>query len=273
MIDIDPGQTAAAREEFKLREEHLPAINSMTEYPSIPTYHALGPRGALLEERVAFGGAGTPVVLTEKVDGANARIIALPDGSYLIGSRKELLYAEGDIVANPAQGIVSTLRPVADRLSATAQWTDSIVVYYFEVYGGKVGKAAKEYTRNEQYGYRLFDIVQIGYYANYLTWPKADLASWRDNGGQEFYHEGSLTSEASALGVELTPRLAVLDAADLPSTVEEMGDFLAVRIPVTGVPIGGSKPGRAEGLVLRTLDRSIVAKARFGDYARTGGKR
>jgi hypothetical protein len=29
------------------------------------------------------------------------------------------------------------------------------------------------------------------------------------------------------------------------------------------------KPGRAEGLVLRTSDRAVIAKAKFQDYERT----
>ncbi len=73
----------------------------MTKYPSIPTYHALDPRnGGLLDETVPFTGT---VLATEKVDGTNARIVQLPDGGYLLGSREELLYAKGDLIGNPSQ--------------------------------------------------------------------------------------------------------------------------------------------------------------------------
>ncbi|MFI7515873.1 hypothetical protein ACIBVK_20520 [Micromonospora echinofusca] len=61
-----------------------------------------------------------PVTLTEKVDGTNARIVGLPGGAYLIGSREELLYARGDLIGNPALGIVDALRDVAERLSVAA---------------------------------------------------------------------------------------------------------------------------------------------------------
>jgi len=54
------------------------------------------------------------VLVTEKVDGCNGRIIILPDG-YLIGSREELLHASGDLIFNSDCGIVETLRPVADK--------------------------------------------------------------------------------------------------------------------------------------------------------------
>lgn len=71
----------------------------------------------MLEECIEFNG---PVTLTEKVDGTNSRIIVLPDGSYLIGSREELLYARGDLIGNPALGIVDALRDVAENLRTTA---------------------------------------------------------------------------------------------------------------------------------------------------------
>jgi hypothetical protein len=77
----------------------------MTKYPSIPTYHTLGEKGTLLEETVSFEGE---VILTEKVDGTNARIILLPDGSFILGSREELLYASLDEGAmGRAEGIVA----------------------------------------------------------------------------------------------------------------------------------------------------------------------
>jgi ATP-dependent RNA circularization protein (DNA/RNA ligase family) len=53
----------------------------MTKYPSIPTYHTLGDKGILLEETISFD---SEVILTEKVDGTNSRIILLPDGTFVI---------------------------------------------------------------------------------------------------------------------------------------------------------------------------------------------
>ncbi|MBW4637687.1 MAG: hypothetical protein KME05_05520 [Gloeocapsa sp. UFS-A4-WI-NPMV-4B04] len=54
----------------------------MTKYPSIPTYHPLGNKGVLLEEAVSFEGE---VVLTEKIDATNSRIILLPNGNFVLG--------------------------------------------------------------------------------------------------------------------------------------------------------------------------------------------
>lgn len=113
---------------FNVRTTNLKAINSMTKYPSIPTYHNLDPRdGGLLDETVPFTG---PVIGTEKIDGTNSRIILLPDGTYLLGSREELLYAQGDLIGNPALGIIDALRPIADNLANTEN--GQIVVHYLE---------------------------------------------------------------------------------------------------------------------------------------------
>jgi hypothetical protein len=91
-----------------LRSVDLTALNSLTKYPSIPTHHELDPKnGGLLESATAFVGS---VIGTEKVDGTNGRIIVLPDGNWIIGSREELLHARGDVIANPALGIATALK-------------------------------------------------------------------------------------------------------------------------------------------------------------------
>ncbi|MEU4425522.1 hypothetical protein AB0F81_33285 [Actinoplanes sp. NPDC024001] len=74
---------------------------------------------------------------------------------------------------------------------------------------------------------------------------------------------------AAKTGLELTPRLFTVDAAELPAGVAQMSRFLADRLPNTLVALDDTGHGRAEGVVLRTEDRSVIAKARFQDYART----
>ena len=116
------------------RELDLAKLNSATKYPSIPTYHALGEKGALLDETVDFD--GQPLIATEKVDGINSRIILMPDGCYLIGSREELLHARGDLIHNPALGIVETLKQTAERMvELVSTPADTITVVYLETYG------------------------------------------------------------------------------------------------------------------------------------------
>lgn len=92
----------------------LKKLNSLTKYPSIPTYHALGERGKL-SETIQVNFANQFIIGTEKIDGTNARIICFSDG-YVIGSREELLYAKGDLIGNPAMGIVEALKPLAELI-------------------------------------------------------------------------------------------------------------------------------------------------------------
>ncbi|NUT04037.1 MAG: hypothetical protein HOV76_11200 [Hamadaea sp.] len=237
----------------------------MTKYPSIPTYHSLDPRnGRLLDEAVRFASV---VVGTEKVDGTNSRIILLPDGTYLLGSREELLYAQGDLIGNPALGIVDALRPIADNLPAVED--DHIVVYYLEVYGGKVTAASKQYTGGKRIGYRLFDVAVIGDYQEMSGWDSQRVAAWRDAGGQQFLGETTLRRTAEDTGLDLTPRLFEIDATELPTDIAETKAFLDKWMPTTLAALDDDAAGRPEGIVLRSPDRAAIAKARFQDYERT----
>ncbi len=251
---------------FDVRTADLRALNSLTKYPSIPTYHELDPRnGGLTEQPVAFTG---PVVATEKVDGTNSRIILLPGGGYLLGSREELLYYRGDLISNPSQGIVEHLRPLADTLADHAG-DDSVRVYYLELYGGKIGAHAKQYSTRGTVGLRLFDVATVPDLTAKLAWAPERIAAWRDGQGQTFAAEDELGAAAGAAGVVLTPRLGTLDASALPREVEKMSVFLTEQLPATRVALDESGQGRAEGIVLRSPDRSVIAKARFQDYERT----
>jgi hypothetical protein len=244
-----------------LRSIDLDALNSATKYPSIPTYHALGEKGRLTEDAVPFSGT---VHLTEKVDGTNARIAVLPGGAYVIGSREELLYARGDVIANPALGIVDALRAVADTLPAP---DTGVRVHYLEVYGGRIGGASRQYSGTGAVSHRLFDVADVD--ADVLTWPRVRISAWREEGGQRFLSEDALAAAARGAGLDLVPRLGEVDAALLPTGVQEMSDLLAERLPATRVGLDDTAGGAPEGIVLRTADRSTIATARFQDYRRT----
>jgi len=244
----------------------LKALNSLTKYPSIPTYHELDSRnGGLTETAAGFTG---PVIGSEKVDGTNSRIVLLPDGGYLLGSREEFLYADGDLIGNPALGIVESLRPVADALRGGGE-PDAVRVYYLELYGGKIGSQAKNYSTSGTVGWRLFDVAVVGDLAERLAWSPERISSWREGGGQQFVSEERLRDAAAAAGFELAPRLFTLDGTDLPGDVAGMHAFLAARLPRTLVALDETGKGLPEGIVLRTPDRSMIAKARFQDYERT----
>ncbi|MFI9508259.1 RNA ligase family protein [Nocardia sp. NPDC052566] len=250
---------------FRVREVDLAALNTLTKYPSIQTYHALDPRnGRLVDDRIEFDG---PVIGTEKVDGTNARIISLPGGGYILGSREELLYAKGDLIGNPAQGIVAALRGPADALGPMRE--DVIEVRYLEVYGAKITAGAKEYTGTRAVGFRLFDHIRVPDYADLLARPRAVIAEWRESGGQRFLAEPDLLKAAADAGIDVTPRLFTLEAAALPTGIDEMRAFLRAHLPRTRSALDAGAGGKPEGIVLRTGTRSRIAKARFQDYDRT----
>jgi len=239
-------------------EINLEKLNSMTKYPSILTYHKMGERGRLLDE-IQVNFEGQKVILTEKVDGVNGRIILFPDGFYVIGSREELLYAKGDLIGNPQLGIVDTLKPIAEKL-APRFW---ITVFYFEVYGGKTTKSSKQYTGSGLVGARLFDMVKIFNPDEIVNLPIEKIATWRDNGGQKFYSEITLQN----LNLPLSPRIGEDWVPD--GNVQEVYDWLKTKIQTTKCSLDNGALGRPEGLVVRTFDRSKIAKIRFEDYERT----
>jgi RNA ligase len=245
-------------------------LNSATKYPSIPTYHELDSRTGNLLPVVDPAGFGSPyegpIVLTEKVDGTSGRIVVMPGGDWYIGSREELIYARGDRIVNPALGIVPALLPLAPTLQSSGL---TIRVYFLEVYGYRVGPAAKQYTRDAQaVGYRLFDAAQVPPRVTDLV--RSEIAGWRDRGGQQFLGEDQLLAACEAHGrLQLAPRLGTVDSSALPVTLEEASGFLKDRLPVSRAVLDDTAGGRPEGIVLRTPDRRLIAKARFQDYERT----
>ncbi len=245
------------------RELDLRKLNTATKYPSIPTYHTLGERGSLLEETISFD--GETLIATEKVDGTNSRIILMPDGCYLIGSREELLHGKGDLIHNPALGIVDTLKAVADRISAAYHSpAGTMTTIYLETYGGKTTAAAKQYTSNREFGYRVFDVNRVS--ISRLDEEVESISTWRESGGQEFLTEAALKEFAESVQLELTPRVAVVES--IPTTIEETHDWLKSMIARTLVALDDEAGGRPEGLVVRTADRKRIAKIRFEDYER-----
>lgn len=250
-------------EEKVLRELHLDRLNSLTKYPSIPTYHALGDRGALLEQNIDF--SGEPLLFTEKVDGTNSRVIVLPGGEYVIGSREQLLHAGGDVIFNPAQGIVEVLRETSRLIAdGIAVPEGTAIVYYFETFGGKITAASKQYTGTREVSYRLFDIATVP--LSRLADDIDRIAAWRDEDGQQFFSEGELLIAAADHGLSVTPR--IMPAGPLPEGIDETREWLEVTVPKTLVPLDVQAGGKAEGLVVRTEDRSRIAKIRFEDYRR-----
>lgn len=255
----------------------LRAINSMTKYPSIETFHKIDPKNGQLQEEinVDFGDVGN-IYVTEKIDGTNARILLFPDNDWIIGSREELLCARGDRIMNPALGIVAALKPIVERLVCTGG--NAVYVAYGEVYGGNIGKSARNYTGDRgEYGFRLFDLVTIPMtqYHELVAQPVEQIAAWRDAGGQQFSAVDDLMRSAFWWAVPMVPYIVnEPNASALPGDIAGMLAYLREVLPHTTAGLNNAVvPGNGEGVVIRTGDRSKIAKIRFEDYERTLRKR
>ena len=253
----------------------LERLNTLTKYPSIPTYHVMGERGRLTENR-AYPTMGDSVLATEKVDGTNARIVLLDEeelsvdigADWLIGSREEWLHARGDLIWRNDNGIVDALQDTAERL-----WNSefSNVVIYGEVYGGKIN-AAKQYTVSGEFGFRIFDVVWLRdliHATRDMTIPQ--ISAWRESGGIVFEGWDGVERYASAAKLQMVPMVrmpwAELDVADAE-------DWLGLNSGATQV--GLDAHGHSEGVVIRNASNKWRTKLRHEDYARTmrarGGK-
>ncbi|MEW6279774.1 MAG: RNA ligase family protein [Candidatus Eremiobacterota bacterium] len=251
---------------FDVRTVDLRKLSSLTKYPSIETYHELDPKGGLLP---VPGRCDGPVVATEKVDGTNARIVFLPDGSYLIGSREEFLYAMGDLLANPAMGLVEAVRPLADRLLGAFAANGPIVCVFGELFGARVTAASKQYTGSGAAGYRLFDVGSLWNWRDLMQRPLEQISAWRESEGPDWLPEAGLHEFAQVHRLELTPRVWTGDGSELPAGLDEMEAFVSGLVPRTRCALDEGAGMRAEGVVLRSPDRRWIRKARLEDYART----
>ena len=84
-------------------------LDTMTQYPSILTYHTLGERG------IFDGSIQVPfkdddlVYAFEKINGRNTRIIFMEDGTFFVGSRSEIIYYSKDMIENGVDGILESV--------------------------------------------------------------------------------------------------------------------------------------------------------------------
>jgi hypothetical protein len=251
---------------FDIRRVDLGKLNSMTKYPSILTYHLLGDKG-MLQERVQVPFEGR-VLGTEKVDGTNTRLIFCPDGAALVGSREDLLWERRDLIGNPAMGIVEAVRELVRGHFAERCATNAVAVYFLEVFGRGIGAAAKNYTKEGRVGFRLFDVAFVENYDEMLTWPPEKIAHWRDTGGQRYVDADRLAGIAQEIGVEPVPALFDTDVSALPTEMEATYQFL-LRHESTRCKLDDGAAGVPEGVVVRSPDRSRIAKIRREDYERT----
>lgn len=251
---------------FNIWQTDLGKLNSMTKFPSILTYHCLGEKG-ILQEAVQIPFTGR-VIGTEKVDGTNARLIFCPDGSALVGSREDLLWERRDLIGNPAMGIVEAVKETVQNLAAKVCQEGRLTVYFVEVFGKNIGGGARNYSKLGKVGFRLFDALRLDNLDDLLDWPLEKIALWRDQGGQPFAEASQLGQMASEVGFQPVPPLFEIDAAELPVTLEDTHRFLH-SFEFTRCKLDEGADGVPEGVVVRSPDRSAIAKIRREDYERT----
>lgn len=252
----------------------LERINSFSKYPSILTYHDMGDKGVLKEEfsEDCNFKDSDKCYITEKIDGTNTRIILL-NGDYFIGSRENFLYAKGDRFGDPTLGIVGNVKIVANKLAESRMLEEDVVyILYGETYGGAVTAGSKNYTDNRSYGFRIFDVAQLGLADSKQILEKTteQISTWREHGGQHYLDVDSFQHWSMEIAeVDTVPYISTVKGVDIPLNRKAVFDWIQ-QFSTTLASINAT--GKAEGIVIRNLDRSLIRKIRFDDYIRTGKK-
>ena len=264
--------------EIMLNVNSLKALNTLTKYPSILTYHNLGERGSLVDslvEDTKFD--DRDVYITEKIDGTNSRAVIFTDrnGSvedYLIGSREDLLHAKGDRIIIDTLGIVANMKSVADTIALLGEEKlepNTMYCVYGETYGGKIN-AHKQYSGHNAFGLRIFDMfkMSVDTVKEMVEWDVAAISSWREHAGQPFVSVDQLEKFCHEYSLTRVPYLKIISGTQIPETLQGVWDWMqAFKGSVAALDT--SALGMSEGIVVRYSDRSLIRKIRFEDYMRT----
>ena len=260
----------------------LHKLNSLTKYPSILTYHNLGPRGSLVDSLVEDKDfRGSEVYITEKIDGTNSRILFSVDEDgevedFMIGSREDLLFAKGDRIVNPALGIVKNMKSIADSVNLLADSRignglipNTVYCLYGETYGGKINNA-KQYSSIGNYAVRVFDlwIMPQDKVAELLDMSIDHIASWREHGGQPFVDVDELAAFCEKFYIPRVPYIRKAMGEEIPTNLQGVWEWMQ-EFSRSAAGIDESAQLSSEGVVVRLKDRSLIRKIRFEDYART----
>ena len=202
------------------------------------------------------------------VHNTNSRIVLMPDGKFLIGSRKEFLCCGDDVIYNQSLGIVDIMRDTAEKITRKIDLPDCISVFFFESYGKGIN--SKAYSTKST-SHRMFDVATITekQFNEMMEWPIGNISAWRENGGQNFYSIDGQKCIAESLSIERVPDLLEVGVDFMPKTLTNALKFLEDNIPSTQAAIDDSGKGDPEGIVFRSSDRRVIAKARYEDYKRT----
>ena len=105
---------------------------------------------------------------------------------------------------------------------------------------------------------------------------KDEVSNWRENNNQPWWNMNEMTTFIiNCCGlVEYAPFKLLCSIKSIPTDIEETYEFMR-RFQHTDVNLDGTgkQNAKAEGIVIRTYDRSYIAKLRFEDYEKTFKKR
>lgn len=262
-------------------------VNSLTEYPSILTYHKLGDKGGLLNELYEDNRFGKNELLevTEKVDGTNMRLI-LTNEDYLVATRSNIVYAQDDRIIN--EKAVKPVLDECDYLIKTMQkdrMNDSVLVVFGEVYGNSICNGSKVYCSEDipsSRKFRVFDVREFPCidFENILEKDLQDISRFKSNSNQYWYDYDMLDAFCYEYQLERTPVLCRINEMILPTDIDETYKWMQEykdSNSIIGVKQDGKvynqNFGKAEGVVIRNKDRSVISKLRFEDYERTFKRR
>ena len=253
--------------------ERLKKFNTLTKYPSIPTYHEI--LNGKLQNNLTPGldFSNQKIEVAEKVDGENLRLCFIKEVNkpvdYLIGSREELIYSRGDRIINNYGNMVNTTIDIAENIAQELMLSNGnygVSCFYFEIYGGKTNKR-KNYTNDPTiFGLRLFDhwYMNLEDVFNMLDNNIERISNWREHGGQPYSTTEERFEIAEKYMLAKVPYLATVDF--IPDTLVETYEFLK---QFATTQAGLNVDGESEGIVIRTTDRKQIAKIRFEDYRKT----
>ncbi len=247
-------------------------INSFTKYPSILTYHHLGIKGGLKDELIDGGFPDSQTLeITEKVDGTNGRLVFF-NGDYLIGQRERFEYARGDRVINS-----EVVDPIKQALRSYIDYGDDMfTVIYGEVYGHRIQDGSKIYCadNNNQRKCRVFDVWQMAIddVDKYLSDASNQQITFdREHNIQPWFSTEKLDEFCKEYDIDRTPIWMTIYSNDMPRGAVETKSWIEDNFKESHAIIGNGtgsnqKFARAEGIVVRTQDRSVIRKLRFEDY-------
>lgn len=245
-------------------------LNTLTKYPSILTYHVPAEKGVLrpfLAENKSFP-EDEQCFITEKLDGANSRIIVF-DNDYIIGSRILFLYAKGDRFGDPTLNIVNTVKPYAEIMAETLKHQNKYVYVIFgETYGGNITLGSANYTIDRSLSFRVFDIVALPLkkIETLLSYDIEKIMIWRENKNTYFKNVDEVKKISDECKMTTVPYMDVVKGSDMPVTLEDTHDWLKQYYTTRA---GINNHGMSEGVVVRTKDRKLIRKIRINNYEKT----